>query len=250
MSPPFVTSRLLDVPHGFFGREGGVSEGVYASLNCGPGSADAPAAVAENRARAATAIGFAPSQLVSLAQVHSAIAVRCEAPWGAASPAADGIVTTTPGLAVSALAADCAPVLLASAGVVAAAHAGWKGALGGVLEATVAEMRTAGAGRIVAAIGPCIAQASYEVGPEFHARFVDADAGNDRFFKSGRTDRLHFDLAGYCAARLAAAGVAAVDLLGIDTCADGARYHSNRRHMLCGAKDYGRNISVIALRQN
>lgn len=244
-------AALTGVRHGFFGREGGVSEGIYASLNAGPGSRDEAAAVVENRARIAQAMGVDPDHLLSAHQVHSARAVRVDGPWRGPRPEADALVTTTPGLAISALAADCAPVLFAdaAAGVVAAAHAGWKGALGGVLEATVTTMVEAGAAptRIVAAIGPCIGAASYEVGPEFEARFA-AEDGRDaaRFFRAGRSDRRHFDLTAYCAARLARAGVAQIDVIGADTCALEARYFSNRRAFLRGEADYGRNLSAIA----
>lgn len=255
-SPPLLTAprlaRLSGVRHAFFGREGGVSQGIHASLNAGPGSRDAAEAVAENRARIAAAMGVAPERLLSAHQVHSALAIRVDGPWRGPRPQVDALVTTTPGLVLSALAADCAPVLFADAdaGVIAAAHAGWKGALAGVLEATVAEMVAAGADvtRVVAAIGPCIGPASYEVGPEFEQRFADEDgAETARFFRSGKGDRRHFDLPGYCAARLARAGVLQIDALDADTCAAEAHYFSNRRAFLRGEADYGRNLSAIAL---
>ncbi len=254
--PPFATAprlaALTGVRHGFFGRDGGVSTGLYASLNAGPGSRDAPDAVVENRARIARAMGVPPDCLLSAHQVHSALAAHVDGPWRGPRPEVDGLVTSTAGVAVSALAADCAPVLFADAEarVVAAAHAGWKGALAGVLEATVAAMIARGAAveRIVAAIGPCIGAASYEVGPEFEARFA-AEDGPDvaRFFRAGRGDRRQFDLPAYCAAKLARAGVTQVDILGADTCALEARYFSNRRAHLRGEADYGRNLSAIAL---
>jgi len=251
MTPPRALAPSLIHPrltHGFFGRRGGVSEGLYASLNAGPGSQDAPEAVVENRRRIAASLGVAPDCLMNAHQVHSATAVHADGPWAGPRPQADAIVTTRPGVAVAALAADCAPVLFADvdAGVVAAAHAGWRGALDGVLEATIAQMAAAGAHtrRIVAAIGPCIAQRSYEVGPEFRARF---GAGAQRFFSPGREDRWHFDLSGYCASRLAAAGVARIDLVDADTCACEAEYFSNRRGFLRSDPDYGRNLSAIAL---
>jgi YfiH family protein len=254
-APSAVRSSLLaalaGVRHGFFGREGGVSTGIYASLNAGAGSQDDPQAVAQNRARIAAAFGLSPDRLLSPHQVHSAEAIVVDGPWQGERPRVDGLVTRCPNLAVSALAADCAPVLFAdaTARVVAAAHAGWRGALAGVLDRTVAAMVRAGAAktRIVAAIGPCIAQASYEVGPEFEEAFLRDDDANARFFLAGAGDRRHFDLKAYCAARLRAAGVAAVDVLPDDTCAEEARYFSNRRAFRRAEGDYGRNLSVIAL---
>jgi YfiH family protein len=246
-----LLAALAGVRHGFFGRQGGVSTGIYASLNAGAGSSDDPAAVAENRTRIAAAFGLPPERLLSAYQIHSAEAVVVDGPWTGERPRADGLVTRCPSLAVSALAADCAPVLLAdaTARVVAAAHAGWRGALSGVLDRTVAAMVRAGAAktRIVAAIGPCIAQASYEVGPEFEATFLADDAANARFFLPGEGDRRQFDLKAYCAARLRAAGVAAVDVLAEDTCAEEERFFSNRRAFRRGEADFGRNLSVIAL---
>ncbi|MES1203979.1 MAG: peptidoglycan editing factor PgeF, partial [Pseudomonadota bacterium] len=223
---------LPGIRHGFFGRRGGVSTGIYASLNAGAGSRDDPAAIAENRARIAGAMGVAPDQLLSLYQIHSARALRVDAVWDQ-RPEADAQVTTAPGIALTALAADCAPVLFADAEarVIGAAHAGWKGALGGVLEAAVAEMLRAGAraDRIVAAIGPCIHAASYEVGPEFRDKFTAADAANAPFFAPGAGDRLHFDLPGFCAARLQRLGLAAVEVVPVDTCALAEEFFSNRR---------------------
>lgn len=247
--PARFAGTLEGVRHAFFGRQGGVSEGIYASLNAGPGSKDAHAHVRANRALIAQAMGVAPDRFISMHQVHSARAEIVTAPWPGAWPERDGVVTTTRGLALGVLSADCAPVLFADAkaGVIGAAHAGWKGALSGVLEATVAKMREAGAREISAAIGPTIQQASYEVGPEFHARFVSEDSANARFFRAGAGDRLHFDLPAYCAARLAAAGVANIESLGDDTCADEARYFSNRRAVLRQEGDYGRNCAAIAL---
>lgn len=252
MSPPALRSALLDaiprVRHGFFGRQGGVSVGIYASLNAGPGSSDDPGAVAQNRSRIAAAIGAAPDRLLSAHQIHSATAIRVAEPFAGPRPQGDSLVTRSPGLAVTALAADCAPVLFADAeaGVVAAAHAGWKGALAGILEATVTEMVAAGATRerIVAAIGPCIGQASYEIGPDMRVRF---EPEHERFFVPGRADRLHFDLAGFCAARLRGAGLTAIDVIDADTCADETRFFSNRRAFLRGEPDYGRNLSAICL---
>lgn len=254
MTPPFIASALLETPavrHGFFGREGGVSRGIYASLNAGIGSKDDAGAVETNRARIAAAMAVAPERLVGLYQIHSARALRVSGPWETERPQADALVSTVPGLALCILAADCAPVLLADAeaGVIGAAHAGWQGALGGVIEATLDEMARAGARRerIRAAIGPCIGQASYEVGPEYVARFAAADPGNARFFAPGAGDRAHFDLKAYCRARLEGAGVRATDVLAPDTCAAADRYFSNRRAVKTGEPDYGRNASVITL---
>jgi polyphenol oxidase len=250
---PHHTSVLFGarVRHGFFGRRGGVSEGIYATLNAGPGSRDDAQAVGENRARIAAQLNVAPDNLLSLHQVHSAKAVRAEGPWRDARPEADALVTRTPGLALTALSADCAPVLFADeeAGVIGAAHAGWKGALGGVLEACVAAMLAEGADarRIVAAIGPCIRQESYEVGPEFREAFVKEDAGVVQFFVEGKGDRLQFDLPGYCLMRLGRAGVMRAEALPLDTYARAEDFHSHRRHVHMKIDDYGRNCAAIAL---
>ena len=236
--------------HAFFGRQGGVSTGIYASLNAGAGSRDAPDAVVENRRRIAAAFALGPDHLVGVHQVHSPIVHVVNGPWPGARPEGDALVTTTPNLALSILTADCAPVLFADAeaGVIGAAHAGWKGAIAGVLDATIARMIEAGAKRerIATAIGPCIAQASYEVGPEFEARFLDADAETARFFAPGAGDRRLFDLPAYCAARLAAAGVR-VETLAIDTFVDSVGCFSHRRSLRESADDYGRNCAAIAL---
>ncbi|MBI3514965.1 MAG: peptidoglycan editing factor PgeF [Proteobacteria bacterium] len=257
MTPPSVTTpalaSLAGIDHGFLGRQGGVSAGLYASLNCGFGSDDARDAVAENRARAARALGCAGAGLVTVYQVHGTTVARVTAPWAPeAAPRADALVTRTPGIGLGILAADCAPVLLAdpAARVIGAAHAGWKGALAGVVEATVAAMEAEGAERrrIVAAIGPSIAQPSYEVGAEFAARFVEADGANACFFAPGRTaDKRQFDLPGYLAARVAGLGLAQVTTLGLDTLDDPARWFSYRRSCLNHEPDYGRQISAIAL---
>jgi len=254
MSPPVLHSPLLSqvagVRHAFFTRQGGVSKGVYESLNVGAGSKDDPEAVKENRARAAVAMGVAPDHLLTCHQVHSTIAVTALEPWPA-RPEADGVVTTTPDLACSALAADCAPILLADgeARVVGAAHAGWKGALGGMVEAVVAAMEAQGARRerIVAAVGPCIAQASYEVGEEYRDRFTDALPGSARFFIPSRPGKLHFDLPGFVLSRLTESGVSQAEWIGRDTCAEEALFFSNRRGVLRGEPDYGRLLSAIAL---
>jgi YfiH family protein len=246
-----MLSQLAGFEHGFYGRQGGVSSGIYESLNCGPGSNDDAAAVLENRRRVAGHIGVSPDRLLSAYQVHGADALMVDGPFSGERPQVDALVTRCPSVAPSILTADCAPVLFAdpAARIVAAAHAGWKGALGGVLEATLAKMIKLGGApsRIVAAIGPCIGQASYEVGPEFVARFVDADSGNARFFIPGSDDRSHFDLKRYCAARLRAAGLGAVDVLAHDTYKDEALFFSNRRRTLAGEADYGRNLSAIRI---
>jgi polyphenol oxidase len=251
-APPHETARLLaGVKHGFFGREGGVSTGIYASLNAGTGSGDNPANVQENRRRIASALGVAPDQLIGVHQVHSPTAVFVSAPWPGQRPHADALVTTTPGLAISVLTADCTPILFTDtqARVVGAAHAGWRGAIGGVIESTVRLMEERGAKRsnIAAVIGPCIHQASYEVGPEFEAEFLAVNPAYARFFVPGDGDRRRFDLPGFCAARLAGAGVSQVEALPLDTYAESTRLHSHRRSVHEKAGDYGRNCSVIML---
>jgi len=244
---PTLTA-LRGLSHGFFGRRGGVSQGVYATLNAGPGSNDDPAAVLENRARIAAALGVDAAHLLSLHQVHSPRTVHVDEPWSGERPQADAMVTTKPGLVLTALSADCAPVLFADtdARVIGAAHAGWRGALSGVLEACVSEMVRAGAkpSRTVAAVGPCIHRASYEVGPEFRAAFAE---GDDAFFSAGRGDRLMFDLPGYCEARIKRAGVANVETLPFDTYGLRDAFHSHRRNVHEGLNDYGRNCAAIVL---
>lgn len=251
MPPPFHTARTLAVPHGFFGREGGVSTGSCASLNTGLGSGDDPAAIAENRRRAAAAV-LPGATLVGVYQVHGTTVATVTDPWpDAARPHADALVTDRPGLLLGILTADCAPVLLADpdAGVVGAAHAGWKGALAGVTDATIAAMEALGVrrGRIAAAIGPCIARASYEVDDAFRARFAETDAANVRFFIDAKPGHHRFDLEAYVVARLAAAGVTRVAALGLDTYADEDRFYSYRRATHRGEADYGRQISVVGL---
>jgi polyphenol oxidase len=246
-----MLSQLSGVVHGFYGRTGGVSSGIYESLNAGPGSGDDAANVAENRRRISDDMGVAPDRLMSAYQVHGAQALMVDKPFMGERPEADGLVTRCPSLATTILTADCAPVLFAdpSARIVAAAHAGWKGALGGVLEATLEKMCKLGASksRIVAAIGPCIGQASYEVGPEFVTTFLDADSANARFFIPATDDRSFFDLKRFCAGRLRAAGVGAIDILPHDTCALAQDFFSNRRRTLAGEPDYGRNLSAIRI---
>jgi YfiH family protein len=247
--PAFQADILRGIRHGFFGREGGVSGGIYTSLNAGTGSADDPAAVTENRARIAAAIGVAPTHLIGVHQVHSPTAVFVDTPWPSERPHADALVTTTRGLAISVLTADCTPVLLADtdAGIIGAAHAGWKGALGGVLESAVTLMREHGAKRIVAAIGPCIHQRSYEVGPEFEAAFVTSDAAFARYFTPGQGDRRLFDLPRFCADRLRAAGAAEIETLRLDTYTEESRLFSHRRSVHRKEPGYGRNCAAIAL---
>ncbi len=251
MTPPFLTAPSLGgLPHGFFGREGGVSGGIYASLNVGLGSGDDRAAVVENRSRVAAALGGAV--LVNAFQVHSPDVVTVTGPHADdARPKADGLVTDRPGLALSILAADCAPVLFADreAGVIGAAHAGWKPAFTGVLGNTVAAMEALGARRerIAAAVGPCIARRSYEVDDAFLRRFVEADPENERFFAPGRPGHHRFDLEGFVVARIAEQGVTSIAALGQDTYAQPDRYFSYRRTTHAGEPDYGRQISSIAL---
>ena len=239
------------VRHGFFGRRGGVSEGVWSSLNVGLRSGDDPERIAANRARATAALGLAPDRLVTARQVHGVTALAVTEPWPVeAAPEADALVTDRPGLLLGVLAADCGPVLFADAeaGVVGAAHAGWKGALAGVLEATVEAMIELGAspGRITAVLGPCIAQPSYEVGPEFVARFVEAEPDHARFFAPDG-DRARFDLKGFIAARLVAAAVGRVQVLPHDTCADEDRFFSYRRTTLRREERFGLQLAGIAL---
>ena len=246
-----LKSAALDgINHGFFGRTGGVSTGIYESLNCGLGSGDDLAAVRENRSRVATRM---KGDLVTLYQIHSPRTVTVTVPWrGESPPEADAMVTATPGIALGILTADCAPVLLADAqaGVIGAAHAGWKGALGGVIESVLDAMEKLGAdrARIAAAVGPCIAQESYEVGAEFRDRFTVADSANARYFiPSDKQDHFRFDLETYVVHRLGAAGVANVDALHADTYAGSADFFSFRRTTHRGEPNYGRQISAIVL---
>ncbi len=254
-----LTSQLLSsqpgLRHGFFTRRGGVSDGIYASLNCGPGSADDGTHVAENRARVMRHLGLVDglSSLNTLAQIHSAevVHLRDALPEGQ-HPRADALVTDVPGRAIGVLAADCVPVLLADTEgrAVGAAHAGWKGALGGIVEATVDAMGALGvpAARIVACVGPCIQQRSYEVGAELHQRFIDAAPGNDAYFRdSERGGHFMFDLPRYVEHRVAVSGVAECDRLELDTYSDDERFFSYRRATHRGEPDYGRQVSVIAL---
>jgi YfiH family protein len=242
-------TALDGVAHGFLGRRGGVSGGVHHGLNVGLGSEDEADAVAENRSRAIAAV-LPGATLATCYQVHSADCVTITEPL-AERPRADALVTDRPGLLLGILTADCAPVLFAdrAAGVIGAAHAGWKGAIGGVTDATVAAMEALGADRrrITAAIGPCIARASYEVDEGFRARFLADDPANDRFFAPGRDGHHHFDLEAYVASRLAACGVGRIEALGLDTYADEPRFYSYRRATHRSEPSYGRQISLIGL---
>lgn len=246
-------SRLPGIRHGFFTRQGGVSEGLYASLNGGMGSRDDLANVQENRARMAVDLGIAPEALVACWQVHSPTAVVLDKPWSREdAPQADAVVTASPGLGATVTVADCGPVLFADplARVVGAAHAGWKGAFGGVLAATVARMEELGAvrSRMVAAIGPLIRQDSYEVGDDFIARFLEEDRAHARFFRAAeRPGHALFDLPGFIAHRLNEAGVGTVEDLQLDTYSDEARFFSYRRATHRKEADYGRMVAAIAL---
>ncbi|MFN3932502.1 MAG: peptidoglycan editing factor PgeF [Brevundimonas sp.] len=250
-----ITHPLLaraGLRHGFFTREGGASTGLYEGLNTGVGSNDDPAAVAENRRRVAAHLGGAADDIAACYQIHSAVARVAEAGWKGERPEGDAVVSAAPGVICAVLTADCAPVLLADAeaGVVGAAHAGWKGALGGIVHSTVAAMQALGArpDRIVAVVGPCIAQASYEVDAAFHDRFDHHNAGSGRFFAPGATaDKRLFDLPGYILWRLEQAGVGDAAWTGDDTRTDATRFYSNRRAYLSGEPDFGRLMSAISV---
>lgn len=250
-----ITSPALDddiVVHGFFTRQGGVSTGIYAGLNVGFGSSDNRHSIEENRRRAAVHLGADPAQLTAPWQVHSPDAVIVSAPFGDKRPKADGIVTATPGLLIAVLTADCGPILFSDpqTGVIGAAHAGWKGAMGGVIEGTIAAMETLGANRphIKAVLGPSISQANYEVGPEFVASFVAADASNSRWFiPSHKRGHSMFDLWGYTLARLDAAGVEA-SCVNRCTYAEESNFYSYRRKTHRQEPDYGRQMSAIMLK--
>jgi YfiH family protein len=247
-----LLSAIPGVRHAFFTREGGVSGGIYQSLNAGLGSQDDPAHIAENRRRMAEQIGVAPERFLSVHQTHSPDVAVAEGPWPAASrPRADAIVTRTPGLAIGVTAADCGPILLVdpNARVIGAAHAGWKGALTGVLESTLTAMEKLGAERsaILAAIGPLIRQRSYEVGGEFVERFIESEAENTLFFlPSTREGHAMFDLAGFIRRRLENAGVLMIDDTGLDTYSD-ERFFSYRRSVHRSEPDYGRHVHAIVL---
>lgn len=253
MTTPFDTAAALgDIPHGFFGRHGGVSTGELAALNCGLGSGDDPALIIENRRRATEAV-LPGAALTGLYQVHGnrcVIIDKCSDL--AARPEADALATRTAGILLGILTADCVPVLFAdrTAGVVGAAHAGWKGAIAGVTDTTLAAMESLGARRedITVAIGPCIGRASYEVDEDFVQRFLSNDPANERFFAAGRAGHAMFDIAAYVAARLAAAGVTRIAIGGQDTYADAESWFSYRRACHKNENSYGRQLSVIGLR--
>ena len=252
MTAPFVTAPpLAAIPHGFFGRRGGVSTGELASLNCGLGSGDDPALIAENRRRVADAV-LPGGALTGVYQVHGNRCVIVDDTTDlTARPEADALATRTPGIILGILTADCVPVLFADrdAGVIGAAHAGWKGALAGVTDATLGAMESLGASRanIAAAIGPCIARASYEVDDGFVQRFAADDPANERFFAAAKPGHAMFDIAAYVAARLAAAGVTRIAIGGQDTYAEAEDYFSYRRACHKGENSYGRQLSVIGL---
>lgn len=253
MTAPFVTAPSLgSIAHGFFGRRGGVSAGELASLNCGLGSNDDPALIAENRRRVADAV-LPGATLTGLYQVHGNTCVIVDGDSNlAARPEADALATRTPGILLGILTADCVPVLFADAGagVIGAAHAGWKGAISGVTDATIDAMESLGANRadIAVAIGPCIARASYEVDENFVQRFAADDPANERFFAAGRPGHAMFDIAAYVAARVAAAGVKRIAIGGQDTYAEEENYFSYRRAYHKNENSYGRQLSVIGLR--
>lgn len=253
-----LTAKPLDVlshiRHGFFTREGGVSKGIYASLNCGHGSDDATENVRENRGRIADKLSVEREKLLTVYQIHSPTVVEVTEPWTPdTAPQADAMVTAAPGIALGILTADCAPVLLADkkARIIGAAHAGWKGAVTGVLEATIEAMIGLGAERqnIAAAIGPCISKEAYEVGPEFHERFLDDDGRNAAWFQpSENAGHFMFDLPGYVASRLEASDIGTVAALGHCTYQDEKRFFSFRRTTHRREKDYGRQMSALMLR--
>jgi YfiH family protein len=255
MLKPIAAPALTGIPnlaHGFFTREGGRSAGIYASLNCGTGSRDDRPTVLANRALVAAHLGAAPERLLTCHQSHTALAIAVSEPWTGPMPKVDGIVTRTPGLAIAVLAADCAPILFADPGarVIGAAHAGWRGALSGVLEATITAMEELGAkrGRICAVLGPCIGPEHYEVGPEFEQQFRENDPGNERFFHRLRPGaRAHFDLPGYVMHRLSRAGIAESESVSRCTYASEDRFFSYRRATHRSESDYGRQISAIVL---
>ena len=245
-----TADSLSPLRHGFFTRRGGASSGVFSGLNCGAGSSDQSEIVSINRARVAEAMQVAPDHLITVHQVHSADVVPVTEPLSA-RPRADAMVTATPGMALAVLTADCQPVLFAdsNAQVIGAAHAGWRGTLDGVLEATIDAMESLGARReaITAVIGPSISQAAYEVGPEFLDTFLAENPGNGRFFANGRGDRYQFDLPAYGLHRLRSAGVDRAEWTRHCTYSDPDRFYSYRRSVHAGEADYGRLISVIRL---
>ncbi|MGE0417416.1 MAG: peptidoglycan editing factor PgeF [Acetobacteraceae bacterium] len=246
-----LRTESITVPHGFFTRLGGVSGGPFASLNCSLSGQDDRGNVLENRARAARALNADPGLLLGLTQVHGIEVATVTAPWEpGAGPRADAMVTDRTGLALGIVTADCAPVLFADAGsgVVGAAHAGWRGAVAGVIEATIAAMAALGAdpSRIAAAVGPCIGQESYEVAADLRDAVLARDPADHRFFSDGaRPDRWQFDLAGYCAMRLRQAGVGRIEVTGVDTLAQEDRFFSHRRRTLGDGGPIGHQISIV-----
>jgi len=251
--PEYLKTDAMRVRHGFFTRLGGVSTGPYTSLNCSLSGQDSREAVLENRARAARALGADPARLVGLFQVHGAAVVQVTEPWSPGDgPQADAMVTDRPGIALGIVTADCAPVLFADepGKIIGAAHAGWRGAVAGVLEATLAAMASLGADRrkMTAVVGPCIGQASYEVGPDLRDAVLARAWADARFFAAGRRPgHWQFDLSAYCAACLGDAGIGTVVRIGEDTCAAEERFFSHRRRTLAGGGPIGHQISVIAL---
>lgn len=251
MTVEVIRASSLNVPHGFLGRRGGVSTGEMAGLNIGPGSGDDPAALRENQTRAVAAV-LAGSALVLAHQIHSATVLAVTQAWPLdRRPEGDALVTNRPGFLLGILTADCAPVLFADdvAGVVGAAHAGWRGAFSGVTDATIDAMERLGSRRerIHAVVGPCIAQPSYEVDETFRSQFIEADPDNERFFAQGPRRKPHFNLESYVVGRLSAAEIAGVEALGLDTYADPERFFSYRRAAHRGESSYGRQVSLIGL---
>ena len=254
MTVEMQTAKALSgIPHGFFGRKGGVSAGLYDGLNVGLGSDDDPLSVRENRDRAVEAV-LPGAKLVTLYQIHSdkVVTIAAETP-AEPRPRADAMVTDRPGILLGILTADCVPILFADAeaGVIGAAHSGWKGSLAGVMDETIKAMVELGArrDRIACAIGPCIAQKSYEVDDGFTERFINADPANERFFMDGKANHYQFDIEGYVAARLAGAGILRIECLGEDSYSQPERFFSYRRACHKGEQDYGRQISMIGLAQ-
>lgn len=255
MSAPFKTHELLEhdaISHGFFGRQGGVSKQQYESLNVGQGSSDFPINVTKNREIVASSLGTTEQKLMSLSQIHSTEVLIVDAPFTGTPPKADGLVTQMPGLAISALSADCGPVLFFdhAAQVIGACHAGWRGALSGVTTQTICAMESLGAKResILAALGPCISQESYEVGHDFRDSFAAENETYDRFFKLGPNEKPHFDLKRFILAKLSDEGLTKIDALPDCTYAQPDEYFSYRYNTHHGTQDYGRNISAIMLK--
>ncbi|HEV7694385.1 MAG TPA: peptidoglycan editing factor PgeF [Hyphomonadaceae bacterium] len=256
-APPFeeapaIKRFSMHVRHGFFGRRGGVSGGVYKSLNCGPGSGDDPEKVYENRKRVCAALGGSYENLASPRQVHSAKAVATDKAYAPTErPECDALVTKRPGLMLGVLAADCAPIVLCDPhnGVIAAIHAGWRGAVGGVIESTLDVMGQLGAdpGKTAAGIGPCLSQSSFEVGPDLADAVLNATPWAENLFEPGKSDRQFFDLKRYAQGRLARLGVAHIDALTDDTLSAPDLYFSHRHSVKAGERDCGRNMTAIML---